>query len=102
LFHGGALQAQADARRAEQKQAAAVWAQTGLRAFSEVEGALAIESALSDREPILLAAAKQNDDALVMERTRYRVGNSDMRSILQQQMTLYSAARCCMCRRSNA
>jgi NodT family efflux transporter outer membrane factor (OMF) lipoprotein len=91
LFDGGALQAQADARRAEQKQAAALWAQTGLKAFGEVEDALANEATLRDREPLLLAAIKQNDDALGLETTRFRIGNTDMRSVLTQQMALYSS-----------
>lgn len=91
LFDAGGLQAQADARRAEQKQAAAVWAQTGLKAFGEVEEALSTEATLRDREPLLLAAVKQNDDALALEKTRYRIGSNDMRSVLQQQMALYSS-----------
>jgi NodT family efflux transporter outer membrane factor (OMF) lipoprotein len=91
VFDAGALEAQADARRAEQQQAAALWAQTGLKAFGEVEGALATEATLRDREPLLLAAVHKNDAALALENTRYRVGSSDMRSVLQQQMALYSS-----------
>jgi len=91
IFDAGGLQAQADARRAEQRQAAAVWAQTGLKAFGEVENALATEVTLLDREPLLSAAVKQNDNALALETTRYRVGSADMRSVLQQQMALYSS-----------
>jgi outer membrane protein, multidrug efflux system len=91
LFDAGGLAAQADARRAEQKQAAVAWAQTGLKAFGEVEGALATETALRDRESLLLAAVQRNDNALSMETVRYRVGSSDMRNVLQQQMSLYSS-----------
>jgi outer membrane protein TolC len=91
LFDAGGLEAQADARRAQQKEAAAVWAQTGLKAFGEVEGALASEATLRDREPLLIAAVRQNDDALALEKTRYRVGSNDMRSVLQQQLALYSS-----------
>jgi len=91
LFDGGTLQAQADARRAEQKQAAALWAQTGLKAFGEVESALATEVTLREREPLLLASVHQNDVALGLETTRYRIGNTDMRTVLAQQMALYSS-----------
>jgi NodT family efflux transporter outer membrane factor (OMF) lipoprotein len=91
IFDAGGLQGQADARHAEQKQAAAVWAQTGLKAFGEVENALATEVTLHDREPLLSAAVQQNDNALALEKTRYRVGSTDMRSVLQQQMALYSS-----------
>ena len=91
LFDAGSLQAQADIRRAEQKQAAAAWAQTGLKAFGEVEGALATEVALREREPLLLAAVRQNDEALGLEKTRYRIGSRDLRTVLTQQMALYSS-----------
>jgi NodT family efflux transporter outer membrane factor (OMF) lipoprotein len=91
LFDAGGLDAQADARRAEQKQAAALWAQTGLKAFGEVEGALANEATLRDREPLLIDAVHKNDDALALEKTRYRIGSSDMRNVLQQQMALYTS-----------
>ena len=91
IFDAGGLQAQADARKAEQRQAAAVWAQTGLKAFGEVENALATEVTLRDREPLVTAAVQQNDNALGLEKTRYRVGSTDMRSVLQQQMALYSS-----------
>src|SRR6185312_12501522 len=67
------------------------WAQTGLKAFGEVEGALATEATLRDREPLLLDAIRRNDNALALERTRYRIGSNDMRSVLQQQMALYSS-----------
>jgi outer membrane protein TolC len=91
IFDAGGLQAQADARKAQQKQAAAMWAQTGLKAFGEVENALATEVTLRDREPLLSEAVHQNDNALALEKTRYRVGSTDMRSVLQQQMALYSS-----------
>jgi NodT family efflux transporter outer membrane factor (OMF) lipoprotein len=91
LFRGGALKAQYEARVADQKQAAAIWAQTGLKAFGEVENALATEAALRAREPLLAAATRDNDRALKLESERYRVGNRDLRSVLLQQMELYSS-----------
>jgi NodT family efflux transporter outer membrane factor (OMF) lipoprotein len=91
IFDAGGLAAQADARRAQQKQAAAIWAQTGLKAFGEVEGALSSEATLRDREPLLTSAVEQNDRSLSLELTRYRIGSVDMRTVLQQQMALYSA-----------
>ncbi|MGH8173345.1 MAG: TolC family protein, partial [Rhodanobacteraceae bacterium] len=91
LFDSGGLEAQADARRAEQKQAEAVWAQTGLKAFGEVEEALANEVTLRDRESLLVIAVASNNNALGLENTRYRIGNTDLRSVLQQQLTLYAS-----------
>jgi outer membrane protein TolC len=46
---------------------------------------------LRDREPLLTEAVRQNNDALGLETTRYRIGSNDMRAVLQQQMTLYSS-----------
>ncbi len=46
---------------------------------------------MRDREPLLIAAAQQNDTALTLEKTRFRIGSNDLRNVLQQEMTLYSA-----------
>ena len=56
LFRGGALKTQVEIRTAEQKQAIAEYAAVGLRAFGEVEGALAAEIAAREREQILAQA----------------------------------------------
>ena len=50
LYQGGALRAQVEIRSAEQKQAVAEYARAGQRAFGEVEGALAAENALRERD----------------------------------------------------
>jgi outer membrane protein TolC len=52
LYQGGALRAQVEIRSAEQKQAVAEYARVGQRAFGEVEGAFAAESALRERGTI--------------------------------------------------
>jgi outer membrane protein, multidrug efflux system len=91
IFDGGQLTAQVEARTAEQHQAVALWAQTGLKAFSEVESALSREASLREREPILATQVELAERALELERVRYRVGSSDMRSVLQQQMQTYAA-----------
>jgi multidrug efflux system outer membrane protein len=89
IFDGGYLTAQVEARTAQQHQAVALWAQTGLKAFSEVETALAREASLRDREPILTAQLELSQRALELEQVRYRVGSTDMRPVLQQQMATY-------------
>ena len=58
LFRGGALKTQVEIRTAEQKQAIAEYAQVGLRAFGEVESALAAEIAAREREQILTGGAR--------------------------------------------
>ena len=49
IYRGGALKTQVEIRTAEQKQAIAEYAVVGLRAFGEVEGALAAEIAARER-----------------------------------------------------
>ena len=90
LFRGGALQAQVEQRTAEQEQAVAAWAQTALKAFNEVESALAEEATLRQREPIIDAQIREAQRALELQNTRYRVGSGDLRSVTQQQMSVYS------------
>lgn len=97
LFHGGTLQAQADIRTAEQKEAIAAYARTGLQAFGEVESALASEFALHERQAILERSVMDNQRALELEQARYRVGSRDLRSVIQQQLA-FDAARATLLR----
>jgi outer membrane protein TolC len=53
IFNAGQLEAQVELRTAEQKQAGAAYAQLALKAFNEVETALASESSLAARERVL-------------------------------------------------
>lgn len=91
LFHGGALQAQVEARKAEQEQATAAWAQTALKAFNEVETALSEEATLRQREPILDRQVKEAQKMLEIENARYRVGSRDQRTVAQQEMAVFAA-----------
>lgn len=92
LFQGGALKAQQDIRTVEQAQAVADYARIGLRAFSEVENALANEFTLKERMAILKDVVAQNERALVFAQTRYRLGAVDLREVSQQQLALYAAS----------
>ena len=91
LYQGGALRAQVEIRSAEQKQAVADYARTGQRAFGEVEGALAAENALRDRDAILAANIADNERALELSRIQYRVGNVDLSVVEQRQLALLAA-----------
>mgnify|MGYP001153490156 CR=1 FL=1 len=91
LFTGGALQAQVDIRTAEQQEAVANYATVGLRAFSEVESALASETALRERQAILDRVASDSRRSLELATVQYKVGSSDLRSVLQEQLRLYNA-----------
>jgi NodT family efflux transporter outer membrane factor (OMF) lipoprotein len=88
LFQGGALKAQVELRTAQQKEAVAAYARVGQRAFNEVESALASEFNAQQRQAILERATAENQRALALEETRYRVGSSDMRAVTQQNLAL--------------
>jgi outer membrane protein, multidrug efflux system len=92
LFTGGALKGQVEVRTAEQKQAIALYVQTALSAFADVENALSSELALEEREAILASAVSDARRALELAETRYRVGSGDLRSVEQQQLA-YRQAR---------
>jgi NodT family efflux transporter outer membrane factor (OMF) lipoprotein len=92
LFTGGALKGQVEIRTAEQKQAVALYVQTALKAFADVENALSNEQALEEREAILSSAVSDAKRALELSETRYRVGSGDLRSVEQQQLA-YRQAR---------
>jgi NodT family efflux transporter outer membrane factor (OMF) lipoprotein len=90
LYRGGALKTQVEIRTAEQKQAIAEYAVVGLRAFGEVEGALAAEIAAREREQILTQALSDNQQALTVVQTQFKVGSTDLRFVEQRQLALTS------------
>jgi outer membrane protein, multidrug efflux system len=91
IFDGGVLVAQVAARTADQRAALALWAKTGLNAFSEVESTLAANETLAEREPILIEQLGLSERALQLERVRYNIGSSDLRAVLQQQLASYGS-----------
>ncbi len=97
LYKGGALKTQVEIRTAEQKQAIAEYGAVGLRAFGEVEGALAAEIAAREREEILAQVLSDNQQALTVVQTQFNVGSTDLRSVEQRQLAL-SATRSALIR----
>lgn len=91
LFTGGALEGQVEARTAEQKRAVAEYAATGLKAFNEVESALAAEVALVERERLLRQAVSDNERTVRFSEVQFKVGRIDMRAILTDQLQLYAS-----------
>jgi NodT family efflux transporter outer membrane factor (OMF) lipoprotein len=90
LFRGGALKTQVEIRTAEQKQAIAEYAQVGLRAFGEVESALAAEIAAREREQILTQVLSDSQEALTVVQTQFKIGSTDLRFVEQRQLALTS------------
>ena len=88
IYKGGALKTQVEIRTAEQRQAIAGYASVGLRAFGEVESALAAESAAREREGILTQTQADNQRAYDVVQTQFRVGSTDLRYVTQRQLAL--------------
>lgn len=88
VFRGGALKTQVEIRTAEQKQALAAYASVGLRAFGEVENAMANEIAARDREQILSQTMADNQRAFEIVQTQFKVGSTDLRFVSQRQLAL--------------
>ena len=74
LFTGGALQAQQVAATARQRQALGEYASVALRAFAEVEDALANERYLAEREAQLADADERLRQASATAEGRYEQG----------------------------
>lgn len=83
IFFSGELKAAQDIRTAEQKSAAAAYTGTALRAFEEVEDALANEHYLRLREESLADMVEQSGSAAKLGRLQLDQGQSDMFVILR-------------------
>jgi len=82
IFFGGELKAAQDIRTAEQKAAAANYTGTALRAFEDVEDALAGEYYLNGREGALRDLVESSEEAARLGRLQLDQGQIDMFSIL--------------------
>jgi outer membrane protein TolC len=91
IYQGGALKTQVKIRTLEQKEAVAQYAQLALRALGDVENTLAAGQTLAERDQILRRAAADNQRALDLTQTSYRVGKADLRAVQQQQLSVYAA-----------
>lgn len=91
IFRGGELRAQVEIRNAEQKAAVMQYAGTVLRAFEEVENALNAERTLRRREEVLAQVVEDYERVVEIAETQYDVGRTDLLSVLQQRLRLFSA-----------
>ena len=82
LYTGGAIEAQVAVANAEQKAAIAAYAKTALKAFKEVEDALAAEKHLSARLKSVTTMVKEYKIAYDMTVERYRIGESSVLDII--------------------
>ena len=82
LYTGGAIEAQVAVANAEQKAAIAAYAKTALKAFKEVENALAAEKHFSARLHSVNTMVKEYKTAYEMTVERYRIGESSVLDII--------------------
>jgi NodT family efflux transporter outer membrane factor (OMF) lipoprotein len=91
IYQGGALNTQVEIRTIEQKEAVAQYASMALRAIGDVENALAAGETLAEREQLLQRVVADNQSALDLAQSSYRIGKTDLRSVQQQQLNLFAA-----------
>ena len=83
IFFGGELKAAQDLRTAEQKAAAASYVGAALRAFEDVEDALAADYYLRKREGALAEAVSSSGESVTLAGKQLEQGQVDMFTILR-------------------
>jgi len=91
LFQGGRLRANVKLAKSRAQQALALYAQTVLRAYAEVESALSTGTLLASQEAALRDAAEQATAARRLAEQRYASGLSDLVTVLEAQRSAYQA-----------
>ncbi len=91
LFQGGRLRAAVDRAEGSSDEAEATYASAALRAYIEVESALAAEKTLAAGERHLATAAEQSRAAQGLAEDRYRRGLSDYITVLESQRRALTA-----------
>ncbi len=83
IFFGGELKAAEDIRTAEQKAAAASYVGVALRAFQDVEDALATDYYLRKREEALSEMVASSGEGVKFGREQFGQGQADMFTVLR-------------------
>ncbi len=91
ILDGGALMAQRDRRRAEDREALAQLQSAVLQAFLEVETALEADSFLGRRQSALEEAVELAAEADAESRSNYRNGVGDILTVLTAQVRLLTS-----------
>jgi NodT family efflux transporter outer membrane factor (OMF) lipoprotein len=90
LFSGGRLRANLDLAKTQEDINLALFAQTALTAFAEVENALTDVRALASRQEALEAAVEQSSAARRISEERYASGLTDLITMLTAQRAAYA------------
>jgi len=91
IYNGGQLKAVASARAAEARAASAEFARVGARSFADVEDAISGEAALREQADYAATALDAQLRDLAVTQVEFRVGRTDARPVLQQQLRVYAA-----------
>ena len=91
LYTGGRRTGSVSLRTAEQREAVANYARLALKALGEVETALDAENSLAAREELLSLAAQDNRRVARLAQESYRIGKSDLREVMQGQLSAGAA-----------
>jgi outer membrane protein TolC len=89
LFQGGRIQGNIDLTQALRDEALANYIGTVLRAFAEVQNALAAEELLNAREAEMTIAAEEASAARMLSENRYQRGITNLITMLQAQRAAY-------------
>jgi NodT family efflux transporter outer membrane factor (OMF) lipoprotein len=85
LFQGGRLRAGVSQAEGVKEELLATYAGSAIRAFAEVETALAAENLLAEQEAALARAAEQSREARLLAEDRYGSGLEDFITVLESQ-----------------
>ncbi|MDP6777171.1 MAG: efflux transporter outer membrane subunit [Candidatus Latescibacteria bacterium] len=91
LFQGGRIRGNIDLARSQSEQSLALYGQSVLGAYAEVESALASEGYLSDMQAALETAAEQSVAARHLAEDRYATGLTDLITLLEAQRRAYDS-----------
>ena len=91
IFQGGRLRAGVELSAARYREIAELYVQQVLRAFSEVESALAADQYLAQQEKALDLAARQSVASETLAQGRYDSGLQDYLSVLEAQRNSFLA-----------
>lgn len=91
LFEGGRLTGQLHLRRAQQKEAATLFQRTVLKAWQEIDDAMADFTAAQRRRDELAAAVHENNIAVDTAKAQYVQGAADFLNVLTLQNALLSS-----------
>lgn len=91
IFEGGRLTGQLHLRRAQQKEAATMFQRTVLKAWQEIDDAMADFTAAQKRRDELTEAVHENEIAVETAKLQYVQGSSDFLNVLTLQNALLAA-----------